>query len=131
MPPWEVLGGFLAGVATLVTALAGGARVMAEIREIRVKTDKTAKDTADVLAQQHTNGGSSMRDDLKRVLDLTGQNADAIFMVQEAQKRQDSELSRINRHIVALGERITMESAHTANRIDDLNERMRKAELSG
>nr|DAP35534.1 MAG TPA: hypothetical protein [Caudoviricetes sp.] len=128
MPPWELLGGLLTGVAALVTALVGGARVVSELRAIRSQATRTAADTAAVLAQQHTNGGSTLRDDVKRVLVLSQQNAQAINEVKEAQKRHDAELGRVNRHVMATGERITLETAHTASRLDDLSERIRKTE---
>ena len=59
-PPWELLGGLLTGLAALVTALVGVARVISEIRDLRQRTERAAQDTAEVLAQQHTNGGSSL-----------------------------------------------------------------------
>lgn len=128
MPPWELLGGLLTGVAALVTALVGGARVVSELRAIRSQATRTAADTAAVLAQQHTNGGSTLRDDVKRVLMLSQQNAKAIEEVKEAQKRHDAELGRVNHHVMATGERITLEASHTASRLDDLSERIRKTE---
>lgn len=128
MPPWELLGGLLTGVAALVTALVGGARVVSELHAIRSQATRTAADTAAVLAQQHTNGGSTLRDDVKLVLALSRQNAWAIEEVKEAQKRHDAELDRVSRHVMATGERITLETAHTASRLDDLSERIRKTE---
>lgn len=128
MPSWELLGGLLTGVAALVTALVGGARVVSELRAIKSQATRTAADTAAVLVQQHTNGGSTLRDDVKRVLVLSQQNARAIEEVKEAQKRHDAELDRVNRHVMATGERITLETAHTASRLDDLSERIRKTE---
>ena len=128
MPPWELLGGLLTGVAALVTALVGGARVVSELRAIKSQATRTAVDTAAVLAQQRTNGGSTLRDDIKHVLRLSQQNAQAISEVKDAQKRHDSELGQVNRHTTAIGERITLETAHTASRLDDLSERLRKME---
>ena len=127
-PPWELLGGLLAGLAALLTALFGGMKVLAEIRDLRQQADKTARDTAEVLSQQYTNGGSSLRDDIKRVLNISKQNAEAILLIQEAQKRQDAELGRFNRHTILLNERITSEMSRASNRLDDLSERIRRVE---
>lgn len=127
-PPWELLGGLLAGLAALLTALFGGMKVLAEIRDLRQQADKTARDTAEVLSQQYTNGGSSLRDDIKRVLNIGRQNAEAILLIQEAQKRQDAELGRFNRHTILLNERITSEMSRASNRLDDFSERIRRIE---
>lgn len=127
-PPWELLGGLLAGLSALLTALFGGMKVLAEIRDLRQQADKTARDTAEVLSQQYTNGGSSLRDDIKRVLNISKQNAEAILRIQEAQKRQDAELGRFNRHTILLNERITSEMSRASNRLDDFSERIRRVE---
>lgn len=127
-PPWELLGGLLAGLAALLTALFGGMKVLAEIRDLRQQAAKTARDTAEVLSQQYTNGGSSLRDDIKRVLNISKQNAEAILLIQEAQKRQDAELGRFNRHTILLNERITSEMSRASNRLDDFSERIRRIE---
>lgn len=127
-PPWELLGGLLAGLAALLTALFGGMKVLAEIRDLRHQADKTARDTAEVLSQQYTNGGSSLRDDIKRVLSISKQNAEAILLIQEAQKRQDAEIGRFNRHTILLNERITAEMSRASNRLDDFSERIRNIE---
>lgn len=127
-PPWELLGGLLAGMAALLTALFGGMKVLAEIRDLRRQADKTAKDTAEVLSQQYTNGGSSLRDDIKRVLNISKQNAEMITLVKEAQKRQDAEIGRFNRHTILLNERITSEMSRAASRLDDFSERVRRLE---
>lgn len=127
-PPWELLGGLLAGLAALLTALFGGMKVFAEIRDLRQQADKTARDTAEVLSQQYTNGGSSLRDDIKRVLNISKQNSEMIMVIKEAQKRQDAELGRFNRHTILLNERITSEMSRTSNRLDDFSERIRRIE---
>lgn len=127
-PPWELLGGLLAGLAALLTALFGGMKVFAEIRDLRQQADKTARDTAEVLSQQYTNGGSSLRDDIKRVLNISKNNAEAIMLIQEAQKRQDAEIGRFNRHTILLNERITSEMSRAASRLDDFSERIRRIE---
>ena len=127
-PPWELLGGLLAGLAALLTALFGGMKVLAEIRDLRQQADKTARDTAEVLSQQYTNGGSSLRDDIKRVLNISKQNAEMITLVKEAQKRQDAEIGRFNRHTILLNERITSEMSRAASRLDDFSERVRRLE---
>lgn len=127
-PPWELLGGLLAGLAALLTALFGGMKVLAEIRDLRHQADKTARDTAEVLSQQYTNGGSSLRDDIKRVLNISKQNAEAILLIQEAQKRQDAEIGRFNRHTILLNERITSEMSRSSSRLDDFSERIRSME---
>lgn len=127
-PPWELLGGLLAGLAALLTALFGGMKVLAEVRDLRRQADKTARDTAEVLSQQYTNGGSSLRDDIKRVLNISKQNAEMILIIKEAQKRQDSEIGRFNRHTILLNERITSEMSRAASRLDDFSERIRKIE---
>ena len=127
-PPWELLGGLLAGLAALLTALFGGMKVLAEIRELRRRADQTARDTAEVLSQQYTNGGSSLRDDIKRVLALSRKNAEAIVMVQEGQKRHDAELTQLSRRTTAIGERITMDAARTAGQLADLSGRLRQIE---
>lgn len=127
-PPWELLGGLLAGMAALLTALFGGMKVFAEIRDLRQQADKTARDTAEVLSQQYTNGGSSLRDDIKRVLNISKQNAEMILVIKEAQKRQDAEIGRFNRHTILLNERITSEMSRTASRLDDFSERIRRIE---
>lgn len=127
-PPWELLGGLLAGLAALLTALFGGVKVFAEIRDLRQQADQTARDTAEVLSQQYTNGGSSLRDDIKRVLNISKQNAEMILIIKEAQKRQDSEIGRFNRHTILLNERITSEMSRAASRLDDFSERIRRVE---
>lgn len=127
-PPWELLGGLLAGLAALLTALFGGMKVLAEVRDLRRQADKTARDTAEVLSQQYTNGGSSLRDDIKRVLNISKQNAEMILIIKEAQKRQDAEIGRFNRHTILLNERITSEMSRTASRLDDFSERIRRIE---
>ena len=127
-PPWELLGGLLAGLAALLTALFGGMRVLAEVRDLRRQADKTARDTAEVLSQQYTNGGSSLRDDIKRVLNISKQNAEMILIINEAQKRQDAEIGRFNRHTILLNERITSEMSRAASRLDDFSERLRRVE---
>ena len=127
-PPWELLGGLLAGLAALLTALFGGMKVFAEIRDLRQQAYKTARDTAEVLSQQYTNGGSSLRDDIKRVLNISKNNAEAIMLIQEAQKRQDAEIGRFNRHTILLNERITSEMSMAASRLDDFSERVRRIE---
>lgn len=118
----------MAGLAALLTALFGGMKVLAEIRDLRQQADKTARDTAEVLSQQYTNGGSSLRDDIKRVLNISKQNAEAILLIQEAQKRQDAEIGRFNRHTILLNERITSEMSRASNRLDDFSERIRRIE---
>lgn len=127
-PPWELLGGLLAGLAALLTALFGGMKVLAEVRDLRRQADKTARDTAEVLSQQYTNGGSSLRDDIKRVLNISKQNAEMILIIKEAQKRQDAEIGRFNRHTILLNERITSEMSRAASRLDDFSERLRRVE---
>lgn len=127
-PPWELLGGLLAGVAALLTALFGGIKMLAEIRELRQRADQTARDTAEVLSQQYTNGGSSLRDDIKRVLALSQKNAEAIVVVREGQRRQEAELAQLSRRTTAIGERITMDTTRTAGQLADLSNRVRKIE---
>lgn len=127
-PPWELLGGLLAGLAALLTALFGGVRVLGEIRELRRRADQTARDTAEVLSQQYTNGGSSLRDDIKRVLALSRKNAEAIVAVREGQRRHDAELTQLSRRTTAIGERITMDAARTAGQLADLSSRVRQIE---
>lgn len=127
-PPWELLGGLLVGLAALMTALFGGMKALAEIRELRQCADKTARDTAEVLSQQYTNGGLSLRDDIKRVLVLSQKNAEAIVVVQEGQKRHDAELGQLSRRTTAIGERITMDAARTSGQLADLSERVRQIE---
>lgn len=134
-PPWEVVGGILAGVAALVTAIAGGAKVMGELREVRRQTDRAAADAAAVLAQQHPNHGGSMRDALNRVEALTTQLVteqaalrDDMSDVRTAQRRQDAELARIHRTVAAVGDRVTQEAARTAAQLSDHSERVRALE---
>ena len=135
VPPWEVVGGILAGVAALVTAIAGGAKVLAELRELRRQTGQAAADAAAVLAQQHPNHGGSMRDALNRVEALTTQLVteqaalrDDMSDVRTAQRRQDAELARIHRTVAAVGDRVTQESARTAAQLSDHSERVRALE---
>lgn len=130
-PPWELLGGLLVGLAALLTALFGGIKMLAEIRELRRSADQTARDTAEVLSQQYTNGGSSLRDDIKRVLALSQKNAEAIVAVQEGQKRHDAELAQLGRRTTAIGERITMDAARAAGQLVDLSNRVRQIEDIG
>lgn len=127
-PPWELLGGLLAGFAALLTALFGGMKMLAEIRELRRQADKTARDTAEVLSQQYTNGGSSLRDDIKRVLAISKRNSELIEGIKVAQKRHDSELGQLSRRTTAIGERITADSARTSSQLEDLSERVRHIE---
>lgn len=135
LPPWEVLGGILAGVAALVTAIAGVAKVLCELRELRHQTGQAAADAAAVLAQQHANGGKSMRDVLTRVEAVTTQMAaeqaalrDDMSDVRTAQRRQDAELARIHRAVAAVGDRVTQEAARTAAQLSDHSERVRALE---
>jgi len=135
LPPWEVLGGILAGMAALVTAIAGGAKVLGELREVRRQTDRAAADAAAVLAQQHPDHGGSMRDVLTRVEALTTQMAaelaalrDDMSDVRTAQRRQDAELARIHRTVAAVGERVTQEAARTTAQLSDHSERIRAME---
>lgn len=127
-PPWELLGGLLAGLAALLTALFGGMKVLAEIRDLRQQADKTARDTAEVLSQQYTNGGSSLRDDIKRVLAVSRHNSELIEGIQVAQRRHDAELGQLSRRTTAIGERITMDSARTMSQLDSLSDRIRNIE---
>ena len=127
-PPWEMIGGLLAELAALLTALFGGMKVLAEVRDLREQADKTARDTAEVLSQQYTNGGSSLRDDIKRVLNISKQNSEMILLIKEAQKRQDEEIGRFNRHAILINERITSEMSGAASRLDDFSERLRRVE---
>lgn len=127
-PPWELVGGLLAGLAALLTSLFGGMKVLTEIRDLRQQADKTARDTAEVLSQQYTNGGSSLRDDIKRVLAISKRNSELIEGIQVAQKRHDSELGQLSRRTTAIGERITMDSARTSSQLEDLSERVRHIE---
>lgn len=128
VPPWELMGGLLAGLAALLTALFGGMKVLAEIRDLRQQANKTAQDTAEVLSQQYTNGGSSLRDDIKRVLAISKRNSELIECIQVAQKRHDSELGQLSRRTTAIGERITMDSARASAQLEDLSERVRHIE---
>lgn len=128
IPPWEMLGGLLAGVATLITAVIGGAKMLAEIRGLKAQAHKSAQDTAAALARQTSGWGQAARDELRSVLELSQHNATAIEAVARAQQRVDSELSRVNRHLMAIGERITHETSHTSTRLDDLSERIRETE---
>lgn len=130
-PPWELLGGLLAGLAALLTALFGGMKVLAEVRGLRQQADKTARDTAEVLSQQYTNGGSSLRDDIKSVLTISKRNSELIEGIQVAQRRQDAELGQLNRRTTAIGERITLDSARAMSQLDDLSERVRHIEGFG
>lgn len=127
-PPWELLGGMLTGLAALVTALVGVARVISEIRDLRRRTDKAARDTAEVLAQQHTNGGSSLRDDVKRILATQQRHGEALTVVQETQRRQEAEAVQCTRQLTAMGERMTMDSARTGAQLEDIAARVRKLE---
>ena len=135
LPPWEVWGPLLAGMAALVTAIAGGAKIVGELREVRRQTDRAAADAAAVLAQQHPDHGSSMRDALNRVEALTTQLVteqaalrDDMSDVRTAQRRQDAELARIHRTVAAVGDRVTQESARTAAQLSDHSERVRALE---
>lgn len=126
LPPWELIGGILAGVAALITAIVGGAKVLGELRQLRKQSDQTAADAAAVLAQQHPNHGGSMRDGLNRVEALITQVAheqaalrDDVSEMRTVQQRQDAELARVHRSIGAVGERITVESARTAHNLAD------------
>lgn len=130
VPSWELLGGLLAGLAALITALFGGMKALAEIRGLRQCADQTARDTAEVLSQQYTNGGSSLRDDIKLVLALSRENAKAIALVQKNQGRHDAELDRLSRCTTAIGERITMDTARTSGQLMDLAGRVRQIESS-
>lgn len=127
-PPWELLGGLLTGLAALVTALVGVARVISEIRDLRQRTDKAARDTAEVLAQQHTNGGSSLRDDVKRILVMQQRHGEALTVMRETQRRQESEAAQRTRQLTAMGERMTMDAARTGAQLEDIAARVRKLE---
>lgn len=128
VPPWEMLGGLLAGVATLITAVIGGAKMLAEIRGLKAQAHKSAQDTAEAIARQTDGWGPEAREELRSVLALSKLNASAIDAVALAQKRVDSELGRVNRSLTAIGERITHETSHASTRLDDLSERIRETE---
>ena len=134
-PSWEVLGGILAGVAALVTALAGGAKVLAELRELRHQTDKAAADAAAVLAQQHPNHGGSMRDALNRVEALTLQNAtelaalrDDVADVRTSTRRHDRELGRANDLAAAAATRATQAERRYDEQLSDHSVRLHHLE---
>lgn len=134
-PPWELLGGILASVAALITALAGVAKVLtevrssrAEVRELRAKAEETAATASAVLEQQHTNHGSTLRDDVKATLAATKGNAAAITGVQRAQQRQDAELARIQRQLTQMDERMTQADRHVTDQLSDHSERIRAVE---
>lgn len=128
IPPWELLGGLLAGVATFITAIIGGAKMLTEIRSLKAQAHASAKSTAEALAKQSDGWGQSARDELRSVLELSRHNTEMISSVAQAQRRIDSELSRVNRHLTSIGERITLETSHTSSRLDDLSARVREAE---
>lgn len=128
IPPWELMGGLLAGVATLITAIIGGAKMLTEIRSLKAQAHASAKSTAEALAKQYDGWGQSARDELRSVLELSRHNTEMINSVAQAQRRIDSEISRVNRHLTSIGERITLETSHTSSRLDDLSERIRAAE---
>lgn len=128
IPPWELMGGLLAGMATLITAIIGGAKMLAEIRSLKAQAHASAKSTAEAIARQSDGWGPTAREELRSVLELSRHNTDMISSVAQAQRRIDSELSRVNRHLTSIGERITLETSHTSTRLDDLSERIREAE---
>lgn len=135
LPPWEVLGGILAGVAALVTALVGGAKVVAELRELRHQAASTAADAAAVLAQQHPNHGGSMRDALDRVEALTQQNAtelaamrDDVADMRSAIRRHDRELGRANDLAAGAAARATQAERRYDEQLSDHSVRIHRLE---
>ena len=137
VPPWEVVGGILAGVAALVTAIAGGAKVMGELREVRRQTDRAAADAAAVLAQQRPDHGSSMRDALNRVEALTQQNAtelaalrDDVADVRTSIKRHDRELGRANDLAAGAAARATQAERRYDEQLSDHSIRLHHLEAA-
>lgn len=135
LPPWEVLGGILAGVAALVTALGGGIKVLGELREVRRQTDQAAADAAAVLAQQRPNHGGSMRDALNRVEALTQQNAaelaamrDDVADMRSAIRRHDRELARANDLAAGAAARATQAERRYDEQLSDHSIRLHRLE---
>ena len=135
LPPWEVLGGILAGMAALVTAIAGGAKIMGELREVRHRTDQAAADAAAVLAQQRPNHGGSMRDALNRVEALTQQNAtelaamrDDVADMRSAIRRHDRELARANDLAAGAAARATQAERRYDEQLSDHSIRLHRLE---
>nr|DAJ94147.1 MAG TPA: Protein of unknown function (DUF2746) [Caudoviricetes sp.] len=137
VPPWEVVGGILAGVAALVTAIAGGAKIVGELREVRRQTDRAAADAAAVLAQQHPDHGSSMRDALNRVEALTQQNAtelaalrDDVADMRTAIRRHDRELGRANDLAAGAAARATQAERRYDEQLSDHSIRLHHLEAA-
>lgn len=135
LPPWEVLGGILAGMAALVTALVGGAKVVAELRELRHQAASTAADAAAVLAQQHPNHGGSMRDALDRVEALTQQNATELAALRgdmadmrATVRRHDRELGRANDLAANAAARATQAERRYDEQLSDHSVRIHRLE---
>ena len=135
LPPWEVWGPLLAGMAALVTAIAGGAKIMGELREVRHRTDQAAADAAAVLAQQRPNHGGSMRDALNRVEALTQQNAielaamrDDVADMRSAIRRHDRELARANDLAAGAAARATQAERRYDEQLSDHSIRLHRLE---
>lgn len=140
--PWEAIGGLLAGLATLVTAMVGVAKVLVEVRAARHETSEAAAKTAAVAEQLAPNHGSSARDSMNRTEDTvnridarTRQNSaelsamrDDVADIRQHLRRHDAELGRANRLLAQGADRATQAERHMSAQLDDHSERIRALE---
>lgn len=140
--PWEVIGGFLAGLAALITAIVGVAKVLVEVRAARRDTAEAAAKTVAVAEQLSPNHGSSARDSLDRTEDTvnridarTVQNStelsalrDDVSDIRQQVRRHDAELGRANQLLAQGADRATQAERHMSAQLDDHSERIRSLE---
>lgn len=133
--PWEVWGGWGTALAALITAIAGGLKVAAEIRAQRNETRATAARVAAVDHELRPNSGNSMRDVIDRIEGLVTANAAAVAkltgdveQLSRATRRHDAELGRANDALVQL-QGVTADAVTRVHRrLDDHSIRLRDVE---
>lgn len=133
--PWELLGGALAGLAALVTAVAGVAKVVDEIRQSRVESKRTRDSVARIEEQFRNNHGSSARDSMDRSENMLKELGsefrnlrDDVSDIKASVKRHDSEFQRTHNTLLELSVRATKHEQQVHDRLEDHSERLRDIE---
>lgn len=135
LPPWEVVGGLLLGVAGVITALVTLAKTLAEVRAARAHTEATASKMAAISHELRPNHGSSLRDSADRTEFAVGQLAtemralrDDLADVRQAVRRHDAELGRANQLLAQAADRANQADRHLSTQLDDHSQRLRSLE---
>ena len=113
--PWEIIGGLLAGLAALVTAIATAAKLTAEVGQLRRHAHATGEAVQAVKHEVRANSGESLRDSADRTEALARQLLtemsalrDDVSDLRVTSRRQDHELGRVNTGVAQLAERMTV-----------------------